>query len=199
MDMKITGLSMETIALAINQAKPARMHILEKMVAAIDKPKALSPYAPRLLTMKIDPEFIGMVIGPGGKTIKGITEQTGAKIDINDDGTVTIAAIEAERAEKAKKLIYNMTRRLNEGDVYVGRVTRIIQIGAFVEIIPGKEGMIHISQLAEGRVGKVEDEVAVGDEVVVKIREIDNKGRINLTRLGIHPDEAAAARATAMQ
>jgi len=199
MDMKITGLSMETIAKAIEQALPARMHILQKMLEAIEKPRpSLSPYAPRLLTLKIDPESIGMVIGPGGKTIKSITEQTGAKIDINDDGTVTISAVEGEKAEQAKKIVYNMTRKLDEGDVYVGKVTRIIPIGAFVEVLPGKEGMIHISQLAEGRVGKVEDEVAVGDEVVVKVREIDNKGRLNLTRLGIHPEEAAAAREAAM-
>lgn len=195
MDMKITGLSMEIVAKAIEQALPARLHILEKMLATLSAPRPeLSPYAPRLLTMKIDPDMIGLVIGPGGKTIKGITEQTCCKIDIADDGTVTIAAIEAENAERAKQIIYNMTRKLNEGEVYLGRVTRIIQIGAFVEVLPGKEGMIHISQLAEGRVGKVEDEVAVGDEVVVKVREIDSKGRLNLTRLGIHPDEAAAAR-----
>lgn len=195
MDMKITGLAMETVAKAIQQARPARLHILEKMLATLPKPRPeLSPFAPRLLTIKIDPELIGLVIGPGGKTIKGITEQTGCKIDIADDGTVTISSNEGEKAEKAKQIIYNMTRKLNEGEVYVGRVTRIIQIGAFVEVLPGKEGMIHISQLAEGRVGRVEDEVAVGDEVVVKVREIDNKGRLNLTRLGIHPDEAAAAR-----
>jgi polyribonucleotide nucleotidyltransferase len=200
MDMKITGLPMKVVAEAIQQARPARLHILEKMLSVISTPSAeLSPYAPRLLTLKIDPELIGLVIGPGGKTIKGITEQTGAKVDINDDGTVTISALEAEKGEQAKKLIYNMTRKLNEGDVYLGQVTRIIQIGAFVEVIPGKEGMIHISQLAEGRVAKVEDEIAVGDEVVVKVREIDAKGRLNLTRLGIHPDEAAAARAVAAQ
>lgn len=196
MDMKITGLSMDIVAKAIQQAKPARMHILEEMLKTITEPRSeLSPYAPRLLTIKIDPELIGLVIGPSGKTIKGITEQTGAKIDIEDDGTVVIAAVEAEKAERARSIISGMTRKLNEGDVYAGRVTRIIDIGAFVEILPGKEGMIHISQLAEGRVGKVEDEVAVGDEIVVKVRGFDNKGRLNLTRLGIHPDEAAAARA----
>jgi polyribonucleotide nucleotidyltransferase len=196
MDMKITGLSMDVVAKAIQQAKPARMHILEAMLKTIAEPRSeLSPYAPRLLTIKIDPELIGLVIGPSGKTIKGITEQTGAKIDIEDDGTVVIAAVEAEKAERARSIISGMTRKLNEGDVYVGKVTRIIDIGAFVEILPGKEGMIHISQLAEGRVGKVEDEVAVGDEIVVKVRGFDNKGRLNLTRLGIHPDEAAAARA----
>lgn len=195
MDMKITGLSLDIIAQAVNQAKPARLHILEKMLATIDQPRPeLSPYAPRLLTIKIDPDLIGMIIGPGGKTIKGITEETGAKIDIEDSGIVTISAIDGEKAKKARNIIQGMTRKLNAGDVYVGRVTRIIPIGAFVEFLPGKEGMIHISQLADYRVGKVEDEVAVGDEVIIKIREIDNRGRVNLTRLGIHPDEAAAAR-----
>ncbi len=195
MDMKITGLPMDVIAKAIEQARPARIHILEKMLAAIDKPRGeMSPFAPRLLTLKIDPELIGLIIGPGGKTIKGITEQTGAKVDIEDDGTVTVSAVDGEKAKRALNIIQGMTRKLNEGDVYVGRVTRIIPIGAFVEVLPGKEGMIHISQLADYRVGKVEDEVAVGDEVIVKVREIDNKGRLNLTRLGIHPDEAAAAR-----
>ncbi len=198
MDMKITGLPLDVIAKAIEQAKPARLHILEKMLATIDKPRAqMSPFAPSLLTFKIDPDMIGLVIGPGGKTIKGITEQTGAKVDIEDDGTITVSAVEQERAKKALNIIQGMTRKLDEGDVYVGRVTRIIPIGAFVEVLPGKEGMIHISQLADYRVGKVEDEVAVGDEVIVKVREIDNKGRLNLTRLGIHPDEAAAARASA--
>ena len=198
MDMKITGLPLEVIADAIRKAQPARIHILEEMLKAIAEPrKELSPYAPRLLTMKIDPDLIGMVIGPSGKTIKAITEQTGAKIDIEDDGKVIIAAVEGEKAEMARKMVFNITRKLNEGDVYVGKVTRIIDIGAFVEILPGKEGMIHISQLAEGRVGKVDDEVAVGDEIVVKIRGFDQKNRLNLTRLGIHPDEAAQARAEA--
>ena len=172
-----------------------RKHTLEKMLASIAEPRPeLSPYAPRLLTFKIDPELIGLVIGPGGKTIKGITEETGAKIDIDDDGTVTVSAIDNDKAKRAIQIVQGLTRRLNEGDVYLGKVTRIIPIGAFVELLPGKEGMIHISQLADYRVGKVEDEVGVGDEVIVKVREIDNKGRVNLTRLGIHPDEAAAAR-----
>ncbi len=198
MDMKISGLSMDVIAQAIYQAKEARLHILEKMLQTIDKPRdEMSPYAPRLLTIKIDSDMIGLVIGPGGKTIKGITEETGAKIDIEDDGTVTISAVDENKAKKARNIIQGMTRKLNEGDVYVGSVTRIIPIGAFVEFLPGKEGMIHISQLADYRVGKVEDEVGVGDEVIIKVREIDSKGRINLTRLGIHPDQAAAAREAA--
>jgi polyribonucleotide nucleotidyltransferase len=199
LDMKISGLPMDVIAEAITQAKPARLHILGKMLETIAEPRQeLAPSAPRLLTVKIDPDLIGLVIGPGGKNIKGITEQTGCKIDIQDDGTVTIASNEGEGARKAKGIIEGMTRKISEGDVFAGRVTRIIPIGAFVEFLPGKEGMIHISQLADYRVGKVEDEVAVGDDVVVKVREVDNRGRINLTRLGIHPDDAAAAKAAAV-
>jgi polyribonucleotide nucleotidyltransferase len=198
LDMKIGGLPMDVIAQAINQAQPARLHILGKMLEAIASPRTeLSPAAPRLLTVKIDPDMIGMVIGPGGKMIKSITEQTGCKIDIQDDGTVTIASNEGEGAKRARSIIEGMTRKLSEGDVYAGKVTRIIPIGAFVEFLPGKEGMIHISQLADYRVGKVEDEVAIGDAVVVKIREVDNRGRINLTRLGIEPEEAERAKATA--
>jgi len=199
MDMKVTSISMDTVRAAITQAKTGRSHIMGKMLELLPAPRPqLSPYAPRLLTIRIDPEQIGMIIGPGGKNIKGITEETGAKIDIEDDGTVMISSMSGEGALKAKRIIENMTRRVGSGDVYLGKVTRIIPIGAFVEFLPGKEGMVHISQLAEGRVGKVEDEVAVGDEVLIKIREVDNRGRFNLTRLGIHPDEAAAARAAAV-
>lgn len=195
MDMKITGLSIDVIADAVRQATPARIYILEEMLKTLNGPRPeLSPYAPRLVTMTIDPEMIGLVIGPGGKTIKGITEQTGSKIDIADDGVVTICASKADNAQQAKRIIQTMTRKLNEGDVYVGKVTRIIDIGAFVEVLPGKEGMIHISQLAEHRVGKVEDEVNVGDEIIVKVRGFDSKGRLNLTRLGIHPEQATIAR-----
>lgn len=198
LDMKITGLSMEVIASAINKALPARLHIIGKMMEAIEIPRDdLSPYAPRLMTLKIAPEQIGMVIGPGGKMIKSITEETGTKIDIADDGTVTISGLDGAKAMRAKSIIEGMTKRLKEGDVYLGKVTRTIPIGAFVEFLPGKEGMIHISQLADYRVKTVEDEVNVGDEVVVKIREVDNRGRINLTRLGIHPEEAEAVRAVA--
>jgi polyribonucleotide nucleotidyltransferase len=198
LDMKISGLSMEVIASAVNKALPARLHILSKMMEAIETPREeLSPYAPRLMTLKIAPEQIGMVIGPGGKMIKSITEETGTKIDIDDDGTVTISGLDGAKAMRAKSIIEGMTKRLKEGDVYLGKVTRTIPIGAFVEFLPGKEGMIHISQLADYRVKTVEDEVNVGDEVVVKIREVDNRGRINLTRLGIHPEEAEAVRAAA--
>jgi polyribonucleotide nucleotidyltransferase len=197
LDMKISGLPMAVIAEAIHKAKPARLHILGKMLEALEGPRTdIASSAPRLMTIRISPDQIGMIIGPGGKTIKGITEQTGAKIDIEDDGTVTISASDGEKGKKARAIIEGMTRRIIEGDIYAGRVTRIIPIGAFVEFLPGKEGMIHISQLADYRVGKVEDEVAVGDAVVIKVREVDSRGRINLTRLGISPDEAAAVKTT---
>ncbi len=186
MDMKITGLAINTIADAINQARPARLHILEKMMEAIDKPRdTLSPHAPRLLSFRIDPELIGTVIGPGGRTIKGITERTNTKIDIEDGGIVTIASHDGAAAEEAQRIIEGLTRKVNEGEVFTGSITRIIPIGAFVEILPGKEGMIHISQLSEARVDKVEDVVKVGDEVTVRVREIDNRGRINLTLRGV--------------
>jgi len=186
MDMKITGLAMPTISDAIKQARPARLHILEKMLEAIDKPRdTLSPHAPRLLSFRIDPELIGTVIGPGGRTIKGITERTNTKIDIEDGGVVTIASHDGQAAEEAQRMIEGLTRRVSEGEVFSGTVTRVIPIGAFVEILPGKEGMIHISQLSESRVEKVEDVVNVGDQVTVRVREIDNRGRINLTLRGV--------------
>ncbi|MEB3306861.1 MAG: polyribonucleotide nucleotidyltransferase [Cyanobacteriota bacterium] len=190
MDMKITGLTLQTVKEAINQARPARLHILEKMLEAIGKPReTLSPHAPRLLSFRIDPELIGTVIGPGGRTIKGITERTNTKIDIEDGGVVTIASHDGAAAEEAQRIIEGLTRRVSEGEVFKGSVTRVIPIGAFVEILPGKEGMIHISQLSEARVEKVEDVVNVGDEVTVRVREIDNRGRINLTLRGVPQSE----------
>jgi polyribonucleotide nucleotidyltransferase len=193
MDMKISGLAVKTVAEAINQARPARLHILGKMLEAIDKPRdVLSPHAPRLLSFRIDPELIGTVIGPGGRTIKGITERTNTKIDIEDGGIVTIASHDGAAAEEAQRIIEGLTRRVSEGEVFNGSVTRVIPIGAFVEILPGKEGMIHISQLSESRVEKVEDVVNVGDQVTVRVREIDNRGRINLTLRGVEQQEPVA-------
>jgi polyribonucleotide nucleotidyltransferase len=193
MDMKITGLALPSVAEAINQARPARLHILEKMLEAIEKPRdVLSPHAPRLLSFRIDPELIGTVIGPGGRTIKGITERTNTKIDIEDGGIVTIASHDGAAAEEAQRIIEGLTRRVSEGEVFQGTVTRVIPIGAFVEILPGKEGMIHISQLSEARVEKVEDVVNVGDQVTVRVREIDNRGRINLTLRGVPQQEPEA-------
>ena len=200
MDMKITGLEVPSVAEAIQQARPARLHILEKMLEAIDKPReGLSPHAPRLLSFRIDPELIGTVIGPGGRTIKGITERTNTKIDIEDGGIVTIASHDGAAAEEAQRIIEGLTRRVSEGETFSGAVTRIIPIGAFVEILPGKEGMIHISQLSEARVEKVDDVVKVGDQVTVRVREIDNRGRINLTLRGVPQDNGAAPEAEAPQ
>ncbi len=195
MDMKITGITVDVVEKAILQAKAGREFILDKMLEVIPAPRPqLAKTAPRLLTFKVDPEDIGKIIGPGGKTVRGITEATGAKVDISDDGTITVSSSVGSQAEAARAMIENLVRRVEEGQVYLGKVTRIIPIGAFVEFLPGKEGMIHISQLAEYRVTRVEDEVAVEDEVVVKVRSIDHKGRINLTRLGISPEEAARVR-----
>ncbi len=186
MDMKIAGLPVSIISDAIKKARPARLHILEKMQEAIDKPQeSLSPHAPRLLSFRIDPELIGTVIGPGGRTIKGITERTNTKIDIEDGGIVTIASHDGAAAEEAQKIIEGLTRKVHEGEIFSGVVTRIIPIGAFVEILPGKEGMVHISQLSEARVERVEDVVRQGDEVTVRVREIDSRGRINLTLRGV--------------
>ena len=200
MDMKITGLEVSSVAEAIQQARPARLHILEKMLEAIEKPReGLSPHAPRLLSFRIDPELIGTVIGPGGRTIKGITERTNTKIDIEDGGIVTIASHDGAAAEEAQRIIEGLTRRVSEGETFSGAVTRIIPIGAFVEILPGKEGMIHISQLSEARVEKVDDVVKVGDQVTVRVREIDNRGRINLTLRGVPQDNGAAPEAEAPQ
>lgn len=183
MDIKISGLSRKILEEALAQAHKGRMHIMGKMMEAIQAPREeMSKWAPRIVTMKIDPDKIRDVIGTGGKVIRGIIEETGAKIDIEDDGTISIAAVEAEAAEKAIQIITNLTKEVEAGEVYMGKVTRLMNFGAFVEVLPGKEGLVHISQLARERVEKVEDVVNVGDEIMVKVIEIDDKGRINLSR-----------------
>lgn len=153
------------------------------MVAEIDQPKAeLSPYAPRILNIKINPEKIRDVIGPGGKTINRIIDETGVKIDIDDDGTVFITAKDMESGNKAIEQVNNITKDPEPGEIYAGKVTRIMTFGAFVEILPGKEGLLHISKIAHEKIGKVEDVLKVGDEVMVKLLEIDGQGRLNLSR-----------------
>lgn len=182
MDIKVQGISIEIMRVALEQARRGRVHIIECMEKVIDKPRAeLSRWAPRLITMKIDPEDIGTVIGPGGKMIRRIIEETGATIDIEDDGTVVIGSVEGHGGEEAKRMIERLVKRIEPGEVYAGRVTRIIPVGCFVEVLPGKEGMVHISQLENRRVNKVEDVVSVGDRVIVKVREIDERNRVNLT------------------
>ena len=183
MDIKIKGLSREILAQALKQAHEGRIHIMGKMLQVISEPrKELSPYAPRIITMQIDPDKIRDVIGPGGKIIKQITEETGAKIDIEDSGLVYIASVDAAGGEKAKEWIETLTKDVEVGETYVGKVTRIMNFGAFVEVLPGKEGLVHISQLAKERVEKVEDVVHIGDEIMVKCVEIDSQGRVNLSR-----------------
>ncbi len=184
-DIKIDGLTRDIIKEAFERTRVARMYILnEVMLKAIPEPrKELSKYAPKIISMKIDVDKIKDVIGSGGKTINKIIADTGVKIDIEEDGSVFIAGTDSEAAEKAKSIIEAITMDLEVGNTYVGKVTRIMNFGAFVEVAPGKEGMIHISKLAKERVEKVEDVVSIGDEVKVKVIEIDNQGRVNLMRI----------------
>lgn len=194
MDIKIQGITLEIMKIALEQAKIARLYILEKMLEVIPKPRAeLSKWAPRIYTMKVDMSDIGTIIGPGGKMIRKITEETGAKIDIEDDGTVLIASIDNESAFKAKKWVQGLVEKVQPGKVYSGKVVRTAQIGAFVEILPNKEGMVHISQLQDKRTERVEDVVKPGDIVVVRVREVDERGRINLTMRGITKEEQEKA------
>lgn len=186
MDIKIDGINKEIFKQALAQAKRGREHIMGIMMDCISEPrKELSKYAPKITTIHVDPEKISKIIGPGGKTIKKIVEETGAKIDIEEDGHVYIAAVNSEEAAKAIDMINGITAEAEVGKVYTGKVTRLMAFGAFVEILPGKEGLVHISQLSTERVNKVEDVVSVGDEIVVKVTEIDQKGRINLSRKAV--------------
>lgn len=186
MDIKIDGINKEIFKQALAQAKRGREHIMGIMLNCIAEPrKELSKYAPKITTIHVDPEKISKIIGPGGKTIKKIVEETGAKIDIEEDGRVYIAAVNSEEAAKAIDMINGITAEAEVGKVYTGKVTRLMAFGAFVEILPGKEGLVHISQLSTERVNKVEDVVSVGDEIVVKVTEIDQKGRINLSRKAV--------------
>lgn len=183
MDIKIHGIDRSILETALKQANKGRLYILDKMNEVISKPKPeLSPYAPRVLTTKVHPDKIRDVIGPGGKTINKIIDETGVKIDIEDDGSIFITADNKEQGEKAIKLITEIVKEVTIGEIYIGKIVRIVNFGAFVEIMPGKEGLVHISQLAKERVAKVEDLFKVGDEIVVKVIEIDNQGRINLSR-----------------
>ena len=184
-DIKIDGLTKEIIAEAFERTKVARQYILDNvLLKAIAEPrKEISKYAPKIITMSIDPEKIKDVIGSGGKTINKIIAETGVKIDIEDDGNVFIASSDAESANKAVEMIKNITMELEKGNTYVGKVVRIMNFGAFVEVAPGKEGMIHISKLAKERVEKVEDVVKIGDMVKVKVIEIDEQGRVNMMRV----------------
>lgn len=194
MDIKIDGLSREILEEALQQAKKGRMQILEHMLATISEPRTnLSEYAPKILTMAINPDKIRDVIGPSGKQINKIIEETGVKIDIEQDGTVFIASANQEMNQKAKKIIEDIVREVEVGQLYLGKVKRIEKFGAFVEIFAGKDGLVHISELAEERVGKVEDVVKLGDEILVKVTEIDKQGRVNLSRKAVLKEQREKA------
>ena len=194
MDIKIDGLSREILDEALQQAKKGRMHILESMLATIKEPREqLSQYAPKIITMWIKPDKIRDVIGPSGKQINKIIEETGVKIDIEQDGTVFIGSVDEEMIQRAKKIIEDIVREVEVGEMYLGKVRRIEKFGAFVEIFPGKDGLVHISELAEERVGKVEDVLKLGDELLVKVTEIDKQGRVNLSRKAVLKEQREKA------
>lgn len=183
MDIKIHGLSREILLAALQQAQKGRMFILGKMAECIDKPaEHLSPYAPKIITLTIPVDRIRDVIGSGGKIVNKIISETGVKMDVEEDGHVYIATPDEEAAQRAKKWVEELTHEVQVGETYLGKVTRLMKFGVFVEILPGKEGMVHVSQLATRRVEKPEDVVHEGDEIMVKVTEIDDKGRINLSR-----------------
>ncbi|WP_028589361.1 polyribonucleotide nucleotidyltransferase [Paenibacillus massiliensis] len=193
MDIKIDGIDRTILQDALTQAKEGRLFILSKMMEAIQAPRAtLSQYAPKIITMFINPDKIRDVIGAGGKIINKIIEETGVKIDIEQDGRVFIASSNQEMNEKARSIIEGIVREVVVGEIYVGTVKRIEKFGAFVEILPGKDGLVHISQLSTERVGKVEDVVAIGDTITVKVTEIDQQGRVNLSRKAVLTAEEPA-------
>jgi polyribonucleotide nucleotidyltransferase len=186
MDIKLKSIDLEILEKALSQAREARLFILEVMGQTINASRPeLSRYAPQMIKIRIDPDKIGSVIGAGGKTIRSIIEQTKATIDIGNDGTVIIGSPDKEAAQRAIEIIEGLTKEVEIGSIYTGKVTRLMNFGAMVEILPGKEGLVHVSELAEHRVSRVEDEVKVGDEITVKVIEIDNMGRINLSRRAV--------------
>jgi polyribonucleotide nucleotidyltransferase len=183
MDIKIKGLSQDIMTKALMQARDGRLHILNEMRKAIREPASdMSLYAPRIITTQVSPDKIRDVIGPGGKTIRGITEQTGCSVDIDDTGKVTIASPDGEAAARAKSIIESLTEEAEVGRVYFGTVKKVLEFGAFVEILPGTDGLVHISELADHRVEKVEDILSEGDEVYVKCIGVERNGKIRLSR-----------------
>jgi polyribonucleotide nucleotidyltransferase len=188
MDIKVEGLDLQIVKEAMAQAREGRLHILGEMSKALAEPRAdLSPYAPRIVTMNISPEKIGDLIGPKGKTIRGIQEETGAEITVDDTGLVTIAAVGGEAMERARQMIQALTAEPIIGDTYEGTVKSTTAFGAFVEIMPGTEGLVHISELKHGRTEKTEDVVKKGDRVKVKLLERDERGRLRLSMKALTP------------
>lgn len=188
MDIKVKGMGLEIIRHALERARTGRLYILDKMLEVIDKPRSsLSDYAPRIVTMVIPQDKIGEVIGPGGKNIKKIIEETGVKIDIEDDGRVFITSPDQKSAEKAGQKIASMTQEIEVGQIYLGTVMNVTSFGAFVELQPGRDGLVHISKLSKNRISKVEDVVNVGDKILVRVADIDPRNRINLEVIDINP------------
>ncbi len=193
MDIKCKGVDRQILARALEQARQGRLHVLEKMNEVLPSPRPeLSQYAPRIITIQINPDRIRDVIGPGGKVIRGIVEKTGASIDVEDDGTIRIASVDQEAAEQAIEIIRELTQEAEIGKTYVGTVKKIMDFGAFVEILPGKDGLVHISQIAEKRIEKVTDVLSEGDEVVVKVLDIDSQGKIRLSRKEVLAEQASS-------
>jgi len=192
MDLKIAGISKDTMQDVLQRSKEARLFILDKMNETMSKPKEeLSDYAPKILVINVDTTKIGMVIGPSGKNIKKIIEVTGASIDIKDDGEIFIAATDGKTLKQAKKMIEDLVREAKVGETYEGKVTRTTNFGAFVEIFPGKEGLVHISKLSHERIRKVEDVVRVNDSILVKCIGIDNQGRVDLRKIDADEEDIA--------
>ena len=190
MDIKIAGIDKPILEEALEKARLGRLYILGKMMETISTPREnLSKYAPKIYTMQINPDKIRDIIGPGGKVINKIIDETGVKIDIDDNGKIFIASVTQEGGEKAINMIDRIVKEVEAGEIYLGKVTRITNFGAFIDVLNGKEGLLHISNIARERVNKVEDVLAVGDEVLVKVMEIDNQGRINLSRKVLLPEE----------
>jgi polyribonucleotide nucleotidyltransferase len=191
MDIKIKGISLDIMRAAFQQAREARLFVLEAMRNVIDQPRAeLSRWAPRIETIKIQPDKVREVIGPGGKMVRAIQAETGTTIELEDDGTVRITGAKAEGRDRARAMIEGLTKEPEVGEVYDGKVTRIMSIGAFVEYLPGKEGLVRISELSPERVNTVEDVVKVGDRVKVKVAEVDRMGRVNLSMRAVNENGA---------
>jgi polyribonucleotide nucleotidyltransferase len=194
MDIKIDGITKEIMEIALAQAKEGRLHILSEMNKVISGPREeMSEFAPRFITFKINPDKIRDVIGKGGATIRSITEQTGATIDIEDDGSIKIASVDKLAGEEAKRIIEELTADVEVGKIYNGRVAKIMDFGAFVTILPGRDGLVHISQICEERVNAVTDKLSEGEEVQVKVLEIDKQGRVKLSMKAVAAEQAEAA------
>jgi polyribonucleotide nucleotidyltransferase len=192
MDIKIEGITEEIMRIALDQAKQGRLHILGEMAKVLSTPRAeMSEFAPRLLTLKIHPDKIREVIGKGGSVIQAITKETGTQIDIQDDGTITIASVNNAAAEAARARIESITSDVEPGRIYEGKVAKIMDFGAFVTIAPGKDGLVHVSQISNERVEKVSDKLKEGDIVKVKVLEVDKQGRIRLSMKALDEDSAA--------